>query len=310
MRDEGHAVESVCRVLREQGVQVAARTYRHWKNTAPAARTVTDAQILHVLHGLKGTPESLYGRRKMVAHLRREGYAVAHCTVDRLMRLAGMNGISRRRTKPRTTVPGPGDRAPDLLNRNFTAPAPNRVWVADFTYVHTASGWVYVAFIVDVYSQRIVGWHAQTSRGVELVRIPLRLALWERDRTQHPVVAGELTHHSDAGSQYTAVKFIENLALQGITPSIGSVGDAYDNALMESINGLYKTECIGSRIFTPERLESIVEVELATMSWVQWYNNRRLHSTLGMLPPAEYEEAYWAGHATITESSERVAQPI
>ena len=234
MRDEGHAVESVCRVLREQGVQVAARTYRHWKNTAPAARTVTDAQILHVLHGLKGTPESLYGRRKMVAHLRREGYAVAHCTVDRLMRLAGMNGISRRRTKPRTTVPGPGDRAPDLLNRNFTAPAPNRVWVADFTYVHTASGWVYVAFIVDVYSQRIVGWHAQTSRGVELVRIPLRLALWERDRTQHPVVAGELTHHSDAGSQYTAVKFTENLALQGITPSIGSVGDAYDNALMES----------------------------------------------------------------------------
>lgn len=133
-------------------MQVAARTYRYWKNTAPAARTVTDAQILHVLHGLKGTPESLYGRRKMVAHLRREGYAVAHCTVDRLMRLAGMNGISRRRTKPRTTVPGPGDRAPDLLNRNFTAPAPNRVWVADFTYVHTASGWVYVAFIVDIYS--------------------------------------------------------------------------------------------------------------------------------------------------------------
>lgn len=109
---------------------------------------------------------------------------------------------------------------------------------------------------------------------------------------------------------HTAVKFTENLALQGITPSIGSVGDAYDNALMESINGLYKTECIGSRIFTPERLESIVEVELATMSWVQWYNNRRLHSTLGMLPPAEDEEAYWAGHATITESSERVAQPI
>lgn len=297
MRDEGFAVESICRVLREQGVQVAARTYRYWKKAAPATRIVSDAQILNALHDLKGTPESLYGRRKMVAYLRRQGHAVAHCTVDRLMRLAGVNGISRRRTKPRTTVPGPGDRAPDLLNR-------------DFTYVHTASGWVYIAFIVDVYSQRIVGWHAQTSRGVELVRIPLRLALWERDRTQHPVVPGELTHHSDAGSQYTAVKFTENLALQGITPSIGSVGDAYDNALMESINGLYKTECIGSRIFTPQRLESIVDVELATMSWVQWYNTRRLHSTLGMVPPAEYEEAYWAGHATITESPERVAQPI
>ncbi|WP_115324609.1 IS3 family transposase [Corynebacterium pilosum] len=310
MRDEGFAVESICRVLREQGVQVAARTYRYWKKSAPATRTVTDAQILNALHDLKGTPESLYGRRKMVAYLRRQGHAVAHCTVDRLMRLAGMNGISRRRTTVRTTIPGAEDRAPDRLNRDFTAEAPNRVWVADFTYVRTTSGWVYVAFIVDVYSQRIVGWHAQTSRGVELVRIPLRLALWERDRTQHPVVPGELTHHSDAGSQYTAVKFTENLALQGITPSIGSVGDAYDNALMESINGLYKTECIGSRIFTPERLESIVDVELATMSWVQWYNTRRLHSTLGMVPPAEHEETYWAGHATITESPERVAQPI
>ena len=310
MRQEGFAVESVCRVLREQGVQVAARTYRHWKKAAPAARTVSDAQVLHALHALQGTPESLYGRRKMVAHLRRQGFRVAHCTVDRLMRLAGMNGISRRRTKPRTTVPGIEGRAPDLLNRDFTAHAPNRVWVADFTYVRTNSGWVYVAFVVDVYSQRIVGWHAQTSRGVELVRIPLRLALWERDRTQHPVVAGELTHHSDAGSQYTAVKFTENLTLQGITPSIGSVGDAYDNALMESINGLYKTECIGSRIFTPERFESIVDVELATMSWVQWYNTRRLHSTLGMVPPAEYEEIYWAGRTTIPESPETVAQPI
>lgn len=169
---------------------------------------------------------------------------------------------------------------------------------------------MYVAFIVDVYSQAIVAWHAQTSRGVELVRIPLRLALWERNRSRHPVISGELTHHSDAGSQYTAVKFTDNLAAVGITPSIGSVGDAYDNALMESINGLYKAECIGSRVFTPVRLGSIVDVELATMSWVQWYNNRRLHSSLGMRPPAEYEEAYWAGRGTITGSSQRMTQPI
>ncbi|EEW50770.1 hypothetical protein HMPREF0290_0610, partial [Corynebacterium efficiens YS-314] len=153
MREEGFAVELICCVLREQGVQVAARTYRYWKKAAPATRIVSDAQILNALHDLKGTPESLYGRRKMVAYLRRQGHAVAHCTVDRLMRLAGMNGISRRRTKPRTTVPGPEDRTPDLLNRDFTAKAPNRVWIADFTYVHTASGWVYVAFIVDVYSR-------------------------------------------------------------------------------------------------------------------------------------------------------------
>lgn len=292
-------------------MQVAARTYRHWKNTAPATRTVTDAQILHVLHGLKGTPEPLYGRRKMVAHLGRQGYAVAHCTVDRLMRLAGMNGISRRRTKPRTTVPGPGDRAPDLLNRNFTAPAPNRVWVADFTYVHTASGWVYVAFIVDVYS-RAASW-AGTPRPPAGWNWCASRCVWRCGNATGPSIrswpGNSLTIRTREVS-HTAVKFTDNLALQGITPSIGSVGDAYDNALMESINGLYKTERIGSRIFTPERLESIMEVELATMSWVQWYNNRRLHSTLGMLPPAEYEEAYWAGHATITESSKRVAQPI
>ncbi len=141
------------------------------------------------------------------------------------------------------------------------------------------------------------------------MRIPRYLALWERDRTQRPVVRGELTHHSDVGSQYTAVKFTENLALQGITPSIGSVGDAYDNALMESINGLYKTECIGSRIFTPQNPESLVDVELATMVWVQWYNRHRLHSTLGMVPPTEYEESSWAGEATIPESPATVAQP-
>lgn len=207
MREEGFAVESICHVLREQGVQVAARTYRHWKNAAPAARTVSDAQILTALHDLRGTPDSLYGRRKMVFHLRRQGHAVAHCTVDRLMRLAGMNGISRRRTTVRTTVPGAGDRASDRLNRDFTAEAPHRVWIADFTYVRTGSGWVCVAFIVDVYSQHIVGWHAQTSRGVESVRIPLRLALWERDRTQHPVVAGELTQPAQlfsAGNMFPA----------------------------------------------------------------------------------------------------------
>ena len=230
MRSHGYAVESICRVLREQGVAIAARTYRRAKATGPAHRAVSDAQLLDILHGLKGTPASLYGRRKMVAHLRRMGHEVAHCTVDRLMGVAGMAGVSRRKSPSRNRNNQSEGRAEDLLHRNFTASAPNTVWVADFTYVMTNAGWVYVAFIVDVFSQRIVAWHAQTAKGVELVRIPLRLALWERKRSDHPVVRKELVHHSDAGSQYTAVKFTDNLALQGIVTSIGSVGDAYDNA--------------------------------------------------------------------------------
>ncbi|AGP29728.1 transposase [Corynebacterium terpenotabidum Y-11] len=142
------------------------------------------------------------------------------------------------------------------------------------------------------------------------MRIPLRLALWERKRSDHPVVRDELTHHSDAGSQYTAVKFTDNLALQGIVPSIGSVGDAYDNALMETINGLYKAECIRSRVFSPEVLESVVDVEIATSSWVNWYNTFRLHSSLGMVPPVEFEDAFWAERVTLNRATEKAAQSI
>ncbi len=310
MRSQGYAVESICRVLREQGVAIAARTYRHAKASQPSARAVSDASLLNVLHQVKRTPESMYGRRKMVAHLRRSGYDIAHCTVDRLMRVAGMAGVSRRKTTSGGRRKPPEDRADDLLKRDFSATAPNRVWVADFTYVMTTAGWVYVAFIVDVFSQRIVAWHAQTSRGVELVRVPLRLALWERQRSDHPVTRDELVHHSDASSQYTAVKFTDNLTLQGVIPSVGSVGDAYDNALMETINGLYKAECIRSRIFTPTVLESVVDVEIATSAWVGWYNTTRLHSSLGMVPPAEFEDDFWAEHATLNSATERVAQPI
>ncbi|MGP5039578.1 transposase, partial [Corynebacterium variabile] len=165
-------------------------------------------------------------------------------------------------------------------------------------------------FIVDVFSQRIVAWHAQTSKGVELVRIPLRLALWERQRSDRPVVRDKLVHHSDAGSQYTAMRFTDNLALQGIAPSIGSVGDAYDNALIETINGLYKAECIRSRVFSPDTLESVVDVEIATSSWVHWYNTSQLHSSLGMVPPAEFEDSFWTKPATLNRASEKAAQPI
>ena len=216
MRSQGHAVESICRVLRGQGVAIAARTYRHARATGPSPRTVSDAQLLDTLHGLKGTPESLYGRRRMVAHLRRLGHEVAHCTVDQLMGVAGMAGVSRRKSPSRSKKNQPEDRASDLLHRDFTAAAPNLVWVADFTYVMTTSGWVYVAFIVDVFSQRLVAWHAQTSKGVELVRIPLRLALWERRRGDHPVDRDRLIHHSDAGSQGGFNRSSQHLDLGGV----------------------------------------------------------------------------------------------
>jgi transposase InsO family protein len=302
MRASGFAVGSVCQVLREQGVQVAARTYRAWK--APgrqvATRTISDAVVVDALLEARQTadgrptPESLYGRRKMTALLRRRGLQVAHCTVDRLMRELGMQGVRRGKT-PRTTIPGKdGMRARDLLDRDFTAPTPNRVWIADFTYVRSWAEMVYVAFVVDAYAQRIVGWHAMSTRPADLVLIPLRMAAWSRGQQGHPVVRGELVHHSDAGSQYTAIRFTEHLQLEGITPSVGSVGDAYDNALMESIIGLYKTECVRPGPFHAGPFKTLSEVEYATMAWVDWYNRRRLHATLGMRTPAEHEADYYA----------------
>jgi putative transposase len=314
MRAHGFAVESVCQVLQGQGVQVAARTYRAWK--APgrrvAARTITDAVITNALLTARTspdgrpTPESLYGRRKMTALLRRRGLPVAHCTVDRLMRELGMQGV-RRGKQPRTTIPdADGRRARDLLDRDFTAPAPNRVWIADFTYARTWEAMGYVSFVVDVYAQRIVGWHAMRTRPAELVLLPLRMAAWARGQQGHPIVRGELVHHSDAGSQYCAIHFTEHLQLEGITPSVGSVGDAYDNALMESIIGLYKTECVRPGPFHTGPFKTLSDVEYATMAWVDWYNHRRLHTTLGMRTPAEHE----AAHYTATAALQPEPQPV
>ena len=218
MRAEGHAVESICRVLREQGCQIAARTYRSWKKPkrAVAARTVTDAHVVDAVRDIAWTtrvdrhgvavrklgPEELYGRRKMTAYLRRTAIPEASAgSVDRAMRTLELTGV-RRDKGTRTTIPAKdGTRAGDLLDRDFTAAAPNRTWVTDFTYVRTWAGFVYVAFIVDVFAQRIVAWHAATTKQTDLVMIPLRMALWQRGREGHPRIAGELIHHSDAGSQ-------------------------------------------------------------------------------------------------------------
>ncbi len=229
----------------------------------------------------------------MTAQLRRST-EVSAGAVDRAMKAMGLSGV-RRDKGIRTTIPSQdGVRAGDLLDRDFTAPAPNLVWVTDFTYVKTWAGFCYVAFIVDVFAQKIVAWHAQTSKHTDLVMIPLRMALWQRDREGHPPVAGELIHHSDAGSQYTSIRLTEHLALEDMRPSIGSVGDAFDNALMETINGLYKAECIRTTVFHQGPYKTIADVEYATAGWVDWYNERRLHSRLGMIPPVEYEQAHYA----------------
>ena len=308
MRAEGHAVESICRVLREQGHQIAARTYRSQRHGVIAARTVTDAQVQSAVRDAAWTtieingrarrvlsPEGLYGRRKMTALIRRTTIpGASRGAVDRAMRALGLSGI-RRDKGIRTTIPAKdGIRAGDLLNRDFTAPRPDHTWVMDFTYCRTWAGWVYVAFIVDVFSQRIVAWHAQTSKHVELVMIPLRMALWERGRQGHPIQPQQLRAHSDAGSQYVSLAYTDKLALDGIAPSIGSVGDAYDNALMETINGLYKAECIRTTVFHDGPYKTIADVEFATAGWVDWYNTRRLHSSLGYVSPAEFEQDHYA----------------
>jgi putative transposase len=306
MRSEGHAVESICRVLREQGCQVAARTYRSWKQPgrAVADRTITDAIVVDRVRDLAWTvdrrgrrrlaPEGLYGRRKMTALVHRSLPEASAGSVDRAMRTLGLIGV-RRAKGVRTTIPAKdGRRAGDLLNRDFTATAPNRTWVMDFTYVRTWAGFAYVAFIVDVFAQKVVAWHAATSKQTDLVMVPLRMATWQRARQGRPIEPGTLIGHADAGSQYTAVRFAEHLELEGLRPSIGSVGDAYDNALMECVIGLYKTECIRTTVFHSGPYRTISDVEYATAGWVDWYNQRRLHSTLGYVSPDEYEAAHYA----------------
>ena len=226
-RELGHAVESICRVLTSQGCRIAARTYRAWKrDPAPTRAELELAYVVNTILDIiftvdaegrrRLTPEGLYGRRKLTALLRRQGHDVNGYVVDKAMRLLGHAGIRRGR-QVRTTIPGKdGTRAGDLLNRDFTAPRPDHTWVTDFTYVRTWAGWVYVAFILDVFSQRIVAWHAQTSKHVDLVMIPLRMALWERDRQGHRVGPDQLIHHSDAGSQGGFHWSSQHLVLGGV----------------------------------------------------------------------------------------------
>jgi putative transposase len=299
-RAKGRAVESVCAVLRGQGVQIAARTYRALKSREASVRDRLDAVVIDALRATARAPERMYGRRKMLSHLRRQGLPASARQVDRLMRDLGLNGRVRGRGVRTTIADRHADRAPDLLERDFTAAAPNTRWVADFTYVRTWAGFAYVSFVIDCYSRAIVGWHASMSKTTPLVTTALRMGLWRRDRAGHPAGDG-LVHHSDAGSQFTSVSFAETLALEGIAASIGSIGDAYDNALAESTIGLFKNEAIrDDSPFRDGPLRRLEDVEWVTMAWVDWYNQHRLHSRLGDVPPDEFEAAYYADITTPT----------
>lgn len=273
-------IEPICTVL-----QVAPSTYWSAKRRPPSKRSLSDAALTVEVRRVFDENMQVYGVEKIWCQLRREGHAVGRDQVARIMRQSGIVGIRRGRKAPFTTIPGTLDGRPDKVKRNFTAPAPNRVWVADLTYVRTFAGWVYVAFIVDVYSRRIVGWQASTRLRSDLALDALDMALWAR--RDHDLTG--LVHHSDRGVQYLSIRYTERLAEAGLEPSVGSKGDSFDNALAETTNGLYKTELIHRRTW-----RSIDDVEIATLEYVDWFNHRRLHSACDMAPPAEYEQHYYA----------------
>ena len=272
-------------------LQIAPSTYhahdarRRCPDTAPA-RAQRDAALRVEIRRVFDENFQVYGARKVWRQLVREGDDVARCTVARLMRRMGLQGVIRGR-RVRTTISDKAAPCPlDRVNRQFRAPRPNVLWVSDFTYVATWAGFVYVAFVIDAYARRIVGWRVSRSAHAGFVLDALEQALHDR----RPVSGSGLVHHSDRGVQYVSIKYTERLAEAGLEPSVGSVGDSYDNALAETINGLYKAEVIHRR--GPWR--SMEAVEFATLEWVDWFNNRRLLEPIGNIPPAEAEAAYYA----------------
>jgi transposase InsO family protein len=282
-RDD-YGVEPICRVL-----PIAPSTYyeRKAREVDPSrlpARAVRDATLSEQIERVWKENFGVYGVRKVWRQLKREGVSVARCTVERLMRTMGLRGVVRGRKFKITTI---GDEAcprpPDLVRRNFTADRPNRLWVADLTYVEIWAAFVYVAFVTDVFSRRIVGWRVSSSLRSDLALDALEQALCARGEIE------DLVHHSDRGVQYVSIRYTERLAEAGIEPSVGSVGDSYDNALAETIFGLFKAEVIDRG--SPWR--SLEQVELATLEWVAWFNDRRLLSSIGYVSPAEFEAMYY-----------------
>ena len=287
-------------MLTEHGVKIAPNTYWVARKRSPSARAVRDSQLRVQIRRVWEENLFVYGASKVWVQLNNEGIRVARCTVERLMRDLGLTGARRGRAWTATTDSHHGqDRPTDLVERRFAAPAPNRLWVADITYVKTHSGWVYVAFVIDVFSRMVVGWQASRSLRSDLALDALEMAIWNRQRTGADVSG--LVHHSDRGVQYLSIRYAERLATNEIVASVGSRGDSFDNALAESFNGLYKWELIYRR--GPWR--GLDDVEFATMTYVDWFNHKRLHGTIttgsDYTTPATNEAAYYRQTIPATE---------
>jgi len=283
---DAYGVEPICRVLPIAPSTWHEHAARRADPSRLPARAKRDEVLKEEVRRVFDENFGVYGVRKVWRQMNREGFDIARCTVARLMKSMGLPGVIRG--KPlKTTISDKAAPCPlDRVNRHFQAPAPNRLWVSDFTYVSTWRGFVYVAFVIDAYARRIVGWRVSRTAHASFVLDALEQALHDR----RPIHGGGLVHHSDRGVQYVSIKYTERLAEAGIEPSVGSVGDSYDNALAETINALYKAEVIHRR--GPWR--SFEAVEFATLEWVDWFNNRRLLEPIGYIPPAEAEERYYA----------------
>lgn len=282
-------VESICTQLTELGVPIAPSTYYEQVSRTPSRRQLRDKELSEQIQRVHAANYGVYGARKVWLALNREGIAVARCTVERLMTQHGLTGAIRGRPRRTTIVDAAAARPPDLVSRQFAPPAPNRLWVADLTYVSTWSGFAYVAFVIDAYARRILGWRVAATMATTMVLDSIEQAIWTR--TQEGVLElNEVVHHSDRGSQYTSIRFTERLAGAGIQPSVGAVGSSYDNALAETIIGLYKTELI----HPGKPWKTIEDVEMATARWVDWFNNHRIYQHCGDIPPAELESAHYA----------------
>ena len=282
-------VESICTNLAQLGVQIAPSTYYEQISRQPSKREIRDEVLKLRIERVHAANYGVYGARKVWLALRREDVDVARCTVERLMAELGLTGAVRGKVKKTTIADRTASRPPDLVRRQFGASAPNRLWVADLTYVSTWSGWAYVAFVVDAYARRILGWRVASTMNTAMVLDAIEQAIWTRQR-EGIFDLNDVVHHTDRGSQYMSIRFTERLTEAGIQPSVGAVGSSYDNALAETINGLYKTELIKPR--KPWR--TVEEVEYATAEWVDWFNNHRLYEYCGDIPPIEMETAHYA----------------
>jgi putative transposase len=265
-------------------IGLSERTFHAARTRKPSARAVSDAAAKVEIRRVWEQNYRCYGARRIFKQLRREGHHIARCTIERLMPEIGIRGVQRGKKRFTTIVDETSPRPADLVERQFVADRPNQLWVADITYCSTWQGWLYVAFVLDVHSRMIVGWQLADHLRTDLVLDALEMALWRRDLT-----FGDLIHHSDRGSQYVSFRYSDRLAEAGVSASVGSKGDSYDNAMAESLNGTFKAELV--KLHGPWRTRG--QLELAIIEWIDWYNAVRLHSEIGDIPPAEFEADWY-----------------